>query len=89
MKSSIQALPFGLLMALSFSASSAEERRNQYTNSIMFSAPELYEDPQHKTVEEQRQQYCQALRKKISDLANRPIRKNAANERYRAECVGN
>jgi len=66
---------------------SAEEIRNQYSTSIMFKAPETLEDANHKTKSDMDNQHCLDLQKKIKDLEFRPVRRNAARERYKTECL--
>ena len=65
---------------------SAEENRNQYSTSIMFKAPETHENANYKTESDLLNQHCLDLQKKIKDLEFRPVRRNAARERYKTEC---
>lgn len=74
----------GIIVSSAF----AEERRNQYSNSIMLEAPDVYEDPGHKTERDQENEYCRELKNKIKELKYRPVRRSAARERYQAECQG-
>lgn len=64
----------------------AEERRNQYSNSLMLEAPNTYEAPGHKTRHEQENEHCRELKSKIKELKYRPVRRSAAQQRYQAEC---
>ena len=89
MKNRLIMSSFILMMALSTLSESAEERRNQYSNSLMFEAPVVHEDPNHKTETDLQSQFCQDLQKKIGELKNRPVRRNAARERYQSECLSN
>jgi len=67
---------------------SAEENRNQYSNSIMLKdASKTVEDTNHKSEVELHNQHCLDLQKRIKDLKYRPVRRNAANERYKLECI--
>jgi len=66
---------------------SAEENRNQYSTSIMFKAPETHENTNHKTESDLHNQHCLDLQKKIKDLEFLPVRRNAARERYKTECL--
>ncbi|MCK5189638.1 MAG: hypothetical protein KAR12_06245, partial [Methylococcales bacterium] len=66
---------------------SAEETRNQYSKSIMFKSPTVYEDPNHKTETDLHNEYCLDLQKKIKELKYRPVRRNAARESHKAECL--
>ena len=75
------------LVLLFFTSVSAEESRNQYSNSIMFEAPESFNDASHKTEIELHNQHCRDLQKRIKDLKHRPVRRNAASERYKKECL--
>jgi len=76
-----------LFLALFTLPVSAEEIRNQYSTSIMFKAPKTLEDTNHKTESDMDNQHCLDLQKKIKDLEFRPVRRNAARERYKAECL--
>ena len=76
-----------LFVALFIGPVSAEETRNQYSNSIMLKAPKVYEDASHKTETELHNQHCLDLQEKIKDLKYRPVRRNAARERYQTECL--
>jgi len=66
---------------------SAEENRNQYSTSVMFKAPETHENANYKTESDLHNQHCLGLQKKIKDLEFRPVRRNAARERYKTECL--
>ena len=66
---------------------SAEETRNQYSKSIMFKAPTVYEDPNYKNETDLHNEYCLDLQKKIKELKYRPVRRNAVHESYKAECL--
>jgi hypothetical protein len=76
-----------LFVALFIAPVTAEENRNQYSSSIMFKAPTVYEDVNHKTENDLHNQHCLNLRKKIKELEYRPVRRNAARERYKTECL--
>ncbi|MCK5122420.1 MAG: hypothetical protein KAQ91_10570 [Methylococcales bacterium] len=77
-----------LFLALFIVPVSAEENqnRNQYSTSIMFKAPKAHEDVNQKSETDLHNQHCLDLQKKIKDLKYRPVRRNAARERYKAEC---
>ena len=75
-----------LFLALFIAPVSAEENRNQYSTSIMFKAPKAHEDVNQKSETDLHNQHCLDLQKKIKDLKYRPVRRNAARERYKAEC---
>ncbi len=76
-----------LFLALFIVPVSAEENRNQYSTSIMFKAPKAHEDANQKSEIDLHNQHCLDLQKKIKDLEYRPVRRNAARERYKAECL--
>ena len=76
-----------LFLALFIVPVSAEENRNQYSTSIMFKAPKAHEDVNQKSETDLHNQHCLDLQKKIKDLEYRPVRRNAARERYKAECL--
>jgi len=78
---------FFLFVAFFIKPVSAEENRNQYSKSIMFKAPEVLEDSNYKTQNALDNQHCLDLQKKIKDLEFRPVRRNAARERYKTECL--
>ena len=80
-------LPLVFLSLPLIQSVSAEENRNQYSTSIMFKAPETHENANHKTASDLQNQHCLDLQKKIKDLEFRPVRRNAARERYKAECL--
>jgi len=81
-------VPFtSLFIALSIMPVSAEESRNQYSSSIMFTAPEVLEDANLKTQDALDNQHCLDLQKKIKNLEFRPVRRNTARERYKTECL--
>ena len=75
-----------LFLALFIVPVSAEENRNQYSTSIMFKAPKAHEDVNQKSETDLHNQHCLDLQKKTRDLKYRPVRRNAARERYKAEC---
>ncbi len=84
------AIFFSMLSLVPFSTSaSAEEERNQYSRSLMLQAPPNYEDPNFKTESQQQSHFCQDLKQQINELKNKPVRRNAAKERYQKECIGN
>jgi len=76
-----------LFVALFIMPVSAEENRNQYSSSIMLKAPETLEDVNYKSSDDLHNQHCLDLQQKIKDLEFRPVRRNAARERYKTECL--
>jgi len=89
MKNILQATLGFLTLALSIQPVSAEENRNQYSSSIMLKAPKAYENSNFKTANDLDNQHCLDLQKQIKDLEFRPVRRNAARERYKTECLNN
>jgi len=87
MKNTLLVPVVSLFIALFIMPISAEESRNQYSTSIMLKAPEVLEDANHKTQDALDNQHCLDLQKKIKDLEFRPVRRNAARERYKTECL--
>jgi hypothetical protein len=84
---SILLIPLVFLFLPFIQSVSAEENRNQYSTSIMFKAPETHENASHKTESDLQNQHCLDLQNKIKDLEFRPVRRNAARERYKTECL--
>ena len=66
---------------------SAGENYNQQRNSVIFKAHKTQEHPNLKSSADKLHDYCENIQKEINELEYRPIRKNAANERYKAECM--
>jgi peptidoglycan hydrolase CwlO-like protein len=66
---------------------SAEENYDQHPDSVVFKKPETQEYSNLKSEADQLHEYCENLQKEINELEYRPISRNAAYERYKAECM--
>ena len=76
-----------LFITLSILPVSAAENYNQQRNSVIFNVPKTQEHPNLKSGADKLHDYCENIQKEMNELEYRPIRKNAANERYKAECM--
>lgn len=66
---------------------SAEGSGNQHPDSVVFKKPKTHEHPNLKSKADRLHEYCENLQKEMKEYEYRPIRRNAAYERYKAECM--
>jgi predicted MarR family transcription regulator len=66
---------------------SAEKNHYQHPDSVVFKKTKTQEQSNLKSSADQLHERCENLQKEIDELEYKPIRRKAAYERYKAECM--
>ena len=87
MKNTCLTLAAFLFITLNMLPVSAEENYYPHPDSVVFKKPKTHEHPNLKSKADKLHDYCENLQKEMKEYEYRPIRRNAAYESYKAECM--